>query len=187
MRFVLASYFFGPPTRTRCRVPAGAVLQLPRRSPVGAARVMAALVTLAMLGDASPTVAGSEPQYGVFLCNVEKYYGDYFLGRTWLHAQLIYDADAGTLDGSFDPTGELRPKGLAPEFKLMFSHLPVQTPPSSVNNLNAAQYVPAATPSHRPIIAWLMLETLQDSEDPPFQFLSNSIRGLVTGRCHRKR
>ena len=41
-------------------------------------------------------------QLGRYACKVEEVYGTDNLGKTWKYARFIYDADAGTLDGSLD-------------------------------------------------------------------------------------
>ena len=124
--------------------------------------------------------------FGRYRCQVEEVYGVDELGKTWKKGDLFYDADAGTLDGSFDPGGHLDKEGLRVPPGRLFSRLKVETPPSKVNNLVAVQYDPATTPGfQRPIVAWLMLQTMDSTMTPRFQFFSNTIRGIAVGRCVR--
>ena len=51
-------------------------------------------------------------QLGRYACKVEEVYGTDDLGKSWKHARFIYDADAGTLDGSLDLGGHLAKQGL---------------------------------------------------------------------------
>lgn len=89
------------------------------------------------------------------------------------------------VDGSFDPDGELARAGgpLAP--KRLFSHLLIETGPWDRNNLTAVQYESADPPNVRPLVAWLMIESLDNPDFPRFQFFSNTIRVVVTGKCVR--
>lgn len=127
----------------------------------------------------------SATEFGRYVCRVEKTHGTDALGRAWEGGKLIYDADAGTLDGSFDPGGHLAKQGIELPLKRLFSRLKVETPPSTVNNLVAVQYEPADGENIRPVVAWLMLETLDDRFRPRFKFFSNTIRVVVEGRCIR--
>lgn len=126
-------------------------------------------------------------QLGRYACRVDEVYGTDELGKRWKNARLIYDADAGTLEGSFDPWGELTKKGMElPPERRLFSRLKVETVPSSVNNLIAVQYDPVGYRANiRPMVAWLMLETLGDPIRPRFKFFSNTIRVVTEGRCVR--
>ena len=128
----------------------------------------------------------ADERLGRYRCQVNEVYGVDELGKFWKNGDLLYDADAGTLDGSFDPGGHLEKEGIRIPSGRLFSRLKVDTVPSKVNNLAAIQYDPAATPgSQRAIVAWLMLETMESAVTPRFQFFSNTIRGVAVGRCAR--
>ena len=120
-----------------------------------------------------------------YSCKVENIHGEDALGMLWANARLTYDADAGVLDGSFDPDGELAKAGIQLPPGRLFSRLKVETGPWEQNNLTAVQYDPADPPNVRPIVAWIMIETLEDPNFPRFQFFSNTIRVLITGKCVR--
>ncbi len=124
-------------------------------------------------------------QLGRYACKVEEVYGTDDLGKSWKHARFIYDADAGTLEGSLDIGGHLAKQGLElPPPKRWFSRLKVETVPSSVNNLHAVQYDPVGYRGNiRPVVAWLMLETLDDPIRPRFKFFSTGIYVVAEGRC----
>ncbi len=140
-----------------------------------------ALITI-VLGPL-PSAAG---QLGRYRCQVEDVYGIDELATLWKNADLLYDADAGTLHGSFDPSGNLEKNRLRVPPGLLFSRLKVETPPSKVNNLQAVQYDPATNAVFKPVVAWLMLETLDSTLTPRFQFFSNMIRGIAVGGCVRQ-
>ena len=129
--------------------------------------------------------AASAARLGTYTCQVETVYGKDFLGWTWKGAKLVYDADSGTLCGSFDPFGE-RGESRRSNLSRVFSRLHVETLPSAENNLVAVQYDRAGERGYiRPIVAWLMIETLGDQDRSGFQFFSNTIRAIVEGECVR--
>ncbi len=141
-------------------------------------RENSAALALIFLITTIPAVAEDLSRYS---CQVENIHGEDTLGMLWANAKLTYDADAGVLDGSFDPDV----LGIQLPPKRLFSRLKVETGPWEQNNLTAVQYDPADPPNVRPIVAWIMIETLEDPNFPRFQFFSNSIRVLITGRCIR--
>jgi len=126
-------------------------------------------------------------EFGQYRCQVEKVHGIWEVGKLWENGDLLFDADAGTLDGSFDPDAALEKKGIRLPRGRLFSRLKVETPPSKLNNLIAVQYDHANPPEfQRPIVAWLMLETMDSATTPRFQFFSNTIRSIAIGRCARR-
>lgn len=148
-------------------------------------RLLAILLALVVVSSLCATSAASAAQLGRFTCRVERIHGDDGLGALWANARLLYDADAGTLDGSFDPDGELGKAGILRAPKRLFSRLRIETGPWDRNNLTAVQYESADPPNVRPLVAWLMIKTLDNPSFPRFQFFSNNIRAVVTGKCVR--
>jgi hypothetical protein len=135
------------------------------------------------------TVAGMPAKgggLGRFACQAERVYGEDGLGKLWANARLIYDADGGTLQGSFDPDGQFAKAGIQLPPEHLFSRLKVETGPWEMNHLTAVQYDSAELPNVQPIVAWLMIETLDEPNFPRFQFFSNTIRAVVTGKCVRE-
>ena len=114
---------------------------------------------------------------GVFVCTVDEVFRGDELARAYEGAILTYDADKGTLDGSFLILGEPTPS------RRLFSRLKVETGTWHLNNLHAVQYDPATPPNITPVIAWLMIEMLDDPETPSFKFFSSGIRTMATGGC----
>ena len=124
----------------------------------------------------------SAARLGTYTCQADTVYGTDALGKTWRGITLVYDADAGTLYGKFAPFFEGDQRSLG----RLFSRLNVETMPSAENNLTAVQYERAGESGNiRPLVAWLMIETLDDQDRPRFQFFSNSIRVIVVGKCVR--
>jgi hypothetical protein len=139
--------------------------------------LLAAIATLSV-----PFSVGAQ-ELGRYRCQVKEVYGIDELGNLWKNADLLFDADAGTLDGSFDPSGDLGKEGLRMPAKRLFSRLKVQTPPSKLNNLHAVQYDPAPDRMSKPIVAWIMIETLDSPVTPRFQLFSTTFRSVAVGRC----
>ncbi len=127
--------------------------------------------------------ASGETEYGRYSCRVDEVYGRDGLGQAWKHGTLVFDADAGTLHGAADPGGGLRREGVTRTPTRMFSRLKVETIPSDVSNLHAVQYDPAPPSVTNPIMAWIMIETLDDPRMPRFQFFSTTVRSVLSGRC----
>ena len=114
---------------------------------------------------------------GVFVCTVDEVFRGDELARAYEGAILTYDADKGTLDGSFLILGERAPS------KRLFSRLKVETGPWYLNHIHAVQYDPVAPPTITPVVAWLMIEVLDDPETPSFKFFSTGIRSVAAGDC----
>ena len=128
----------------------------------------------------SYALAVNAARLGTYTCRVKSVYGTDATGKTWRDAKLVYDADAGTLYVGLVIFGDL------PRLPLsrVYSRLRVEVMPSPETNLVAVQYDRVGERGNvRPIIAWLMIETLEDPDRPAFQFFSNSIRVIVTGEC----
>ena len=141
---------------------------------------IAALAAAVILSLVSCASAVSAARLGTYTCQVKAVYGTDAIGNTWKDAKLVYDADAGTLYGSLDIFSDLPRLPLSRKF----SRLHVETMPSAENNLTAVQYDRVGERGNiRPIVAWLMIETVEDPDRPDFQFFSNSIRVIVTGEC----
>jgi len=121
-------------------------------------------------------VYAAQEVYGQYTCNIEAVYGIDPWGLAMKHGKLLYDADAGTLYGRFDPDAELSKKGIELPFSLLFSNLKIVTLPSNVDNLTATQYDP---------VAWIMIETMDDPINPKFQFFSQGSRVISTGKCNK--
>ncbi len=130
--------------------------------------------------------AMSAARLGTYTCQVETVYGTDGLGLTWRGAKLFYDADAGTLRGILDPLRRRGEPALQISPSRLFSRLHVETMPSPVNNLTAVQYDRVGERGNiRPVVAWLMIETLGNQDRPGFQFFLNTIRVIVAGECVR--
>ena len=139
--------------------------------------LLAAMVMLTF--PASP----AEGEFGRYSCRVEEVYGEDEIGQAWKHGTLLYDADAGTLEGAADPGGALQKQGLQRPLSRLFSRLKIETIPTKVSNLHAVQYDPAQPSITNPIMAWIMIETTENAVTPPFQFFSTTVRAILTGRC----
>ena len=144
-----------------------------------AALMPMALYCLAILAVLFAPSSAIADEFGRYRCKAEEVFTTDKIGKTWENAELFYDADAGTLDGSFD----LKNDGLRSPPSRLFSLLKVETPPSGVQNLHAVQFKPAGNKFYVPIVAWLMIETIDSAVAPRFQFFSSGLRGLATGRC----
>jgi len=120
----------------------------------------------------------------IYLCDVEKIHNEDSLGILWKNAKLRYDLAAGTLDGSFDPNGELAKENITLPFQTIFSRLKMKTAPSKENNLHSIQYDKVGYNGNvRPIVAWLTIETLNEKISPNFIFFSTTIETTLEGKC----
>jgi hypothetical protein len=124
--------------------------------------------------------------FGRYSCSVENIYGDYDLGKTWEHAKLIFDANAGVLYASLY-IEYLQPGQQFLPLTRMFSRLKVVIPPSRGDgDLHAVQYDPVESLDYRPVVAWLMLETHDNPRAPRFRFFSTTIQSVAVGQCVRE-
>ena len=127
---------------------------------------------------------GARSSLGKYTCRIENVYGVDELGKTYMDATFIYDADTGTMDGSLHLNYPALGEWDSP-FSTWWSRLKVETPPSDVNHLHATQYEPVGGANVRPTMAWLMLETMDNPLTPRFQFFSTGIRSIAVGSCTR--
>lgn len=124
-----------------------------------------------------------QTRLGTYICIVNKIDGDGGLAGLWINGRLRYNADEGTMDGTFDPAGDLAPAGQLNPYARLFSRLRVSTGPWAGNHLTAVQFDPADPPNVRPVVVWFQIRNMTGKSAVKFKIFNSAIGAIASGTC----